>query len=177
MAQLIQYSDNPGYYIRHAFLKDGRLHYVTYQTTAEAVAFLASRGVADGDQIASPLVQELIRKKLIYTGGSGAGSAEAGQGHSIDVSERFARLSASSRRWVTARVLCHPNVRIDRYAEPTSDGEGEIGFSSIPDLYVENLVGLADRFDGTSFLDELDSSYSSTMWHDILKQKKSPKKR
>jgi hypothetical protein len=111
----------------------------------------------------------LLRKKLIYTGGSGAGVSDAELDSGPDFSERFARLSDRTRGWVVLRLLCHPNV-VHRVKQVT-DNEGDIELDSVPERYMEDLVNLASRVDGTLFCENLDASYSSPRWLGLVKEK------
>lgn len=71
MARLHGYLNDSGYYIKHSFLADRRLHHVVYQVSQEAEEILMGQGLKDGDLLPDDIFYSLRETGNIFTNRQG----------------------------------------------------------------------------------------------------------
>jgi hypothetical protein len=67
MARLHEYLNDRGFYIKHSFLADHRLHHVTYQVSPDAEEILVGQGLKDGDLLPDEIFHALRDSGKIST--------------------------------------------------------------------------------------------------------------
>lgn len=157
MATLRAYVDGSGYYVRHSFVTAGRMFHVNYQTSEAAIRRFAAQGIGDGGTIPAGLLHELIRAGELFTGGSGANSVEmesAASNESADGEINLSALSQKARHWFVLMLMCHPSVATKFPINETGDGLS-LELEGLPENYLQQVLFVARRFDGTSFFENI----------------------
>ncbi len=163
MAHLHEYLNDRGFYIKHSFLADRRLHHVTYQVSLEAEDILKQQGLKEGDKLPDHLFHSLRESGKIFTDRQGV---EGTPLTAPSVTENpndaiYERLSTAARNWIVLRCASHPSARVVKSWAGPDDSLHYI-YEGIPEHFWDQLLRVAAMHDGTDFLENLDKSYEST---------------
>lgn len=158
MPRLHGYLEDRGYYIKHSFLADRRVHHVTYQVSLEAEEILSGQGLKVGDTLPVDLFHSLRESGKILTDRQGVEGTPLQSEPADPKDATFEGLSDAARNWVGCRIASHPSVRIVNSWEG-QNGELHRTLEGISEHFYEQLLRVAAMHDGTDFFDALDQSY------------------
>lgn len=166
MGILKKYSEKEGYYLKHTHAIRGKLFHTTYQVTKSAESFLLNKGYRDGKKVPKALIHQLLAEELIFTG-EGGPRVENFEPEDRDEVQRMQSLTPKALSWVFKRLEMHPHVKTSiTDKEPTVD----VTYHNVPDHLFPRLLAIAERFDGTDFLLDLDNTYKKFSKTDLANQ-------
>ncbi len=164
MAKLRKKVGKNEYYLRDVYFSGKQKFRITYQVSDAGVREFFRLGIRDGHTVPEYLVKKFRKYGYFTTDSTGAGvesvDLRKGENTYIDGTligeEDYAKLSWETRQWIAKMLISYPGCKAQNLKE-NEDGGVSFELENVPVSYIINLYEMALKYDGSGFIDQLES--------------------